>query len=109
MDQPSNPPDHGARDQPSGHSGRSVIRYQQWLPILGSAFWEAFLLNLGDPPPLPFPEGSHGETEPHTDHRHRLVCPPRFHLLAAVGEDRSFHFAYTESSFPGAMRRKLLI
>ncbi|KAG2595362.1 hypothetical protein PVAP13_5KG069200 [Panicum virgatum] len=109
VDQPSNPPDHGARDQPSGHSGRSVIRYQQWLPILGSAFWEAFLLNLGDPPPLPFPEGSHGETEPHTDHCHRLVCPPRFHLLAAVGEDRSFHFTYTESSFPGAMRRKLLI
>jgi hypothetical protein len=26
-----------------------------------------------------------------------------------VGEDRSFHFAYPESSFPGAMRRKLLI
>ncbi|KAG2595359.1 hypothetical protein PVAP13_5KG069200 [Panicum virgatum] len=77
VDQPSNPPDHGARDQPSGHSGRSVIRYQQWLPILGSAFWEAFLLNLGDPPPLPFPEGSHGETEPHTDHCHRLKALSR--------------------------------
>ena len=76
---------------------------------MGSTLRKAVLCNLGDPPPLPFPEGSHGETEPYTDHRHRLVHPPCFHILTAVGEDRSLHITYSESYFPGAVRCKLLI
>lgn len=76
---------------------------------MGSTIREAVLCNLGDPPPLPFPEGSHGEAEPHTNHRHRLVRPSCFHILAAVGEDRPLHIPYPEGSFPWAVWCKLLI
>jgi hypothetical protein len=80
-----------------------------WLPVLGCALRKALLRNLGDPPSLPFPKGSHGETESHANHCHCLVHPPCINLLIAVGEDRSFHITYSESCFTGAMRCKLLV
>ncbi|CAD6272684.1 unnamed protein product [Miscanthus lutarioriparius] len=79
--------------------------YQSWGPLFG----KAVLLDLGDPPSLSLPQGSHGQAEPHTNNRHRLVHPPRVYLLLAVGEDRSFHLPDTESCRLGAMRCELLI
>ncbi|KAG2548577.1 hypothetical protein PVAP13_9KG193600 [Panicum virgatum] len=85
VDHPAGAPHHAHHHQHGRHRRRRLRRRQQRLRLLGPALRQALLLLLGHRPPLPLPQGAHGEAEPDAHHRRALVHPPRLHLLARLG------------------------
>jgi hypothetical protein len=65
----------------AGISYAIISDYQSWGLLFGKlsfTFWVIVHLH-------PLPQGSHGETKPHTNHCCRLGHPPRIDLFPVVG------------------------
>src|SRR5690242_4152574 len=62
---------------------------------------------LGHRPPVPVPQGPHGQAEPHPDHRRRLGHPAGVHLLLAVGSHRPLHHPRHWPGYPDVWHQLL--
>lgn len=90
VDNPFDTTHHLADHQHRRCCGWNFRCSQQWLPIMGSSLWEAFLRILGNCPLVSIPEGSHGTAEQNSYHCYRVVYSSGVDLLSVVGENRSF-------------------
>lgn len=95
VDNPSHPTNYSPHHKLGRCRCRDLLRHQQWLPIMGSAIWQALLCLLGDRPSVSLPQRFDGSPEPNTHHCRRLVDSPRFHFLFVMGAGRSvYHNSY---------------